>query len=250
MNTTWTNEEAIARWSAMPRAVLTEMARDGDFCRRHLLNPVLTRMLGDVAGRRILDAGCGNGYFSRMLARAGAKVTGIEPAAALYDFAAGSELAEPLGIRYLQADLCDLAGPEPAGPGQFDAVVASMVLPAIPDWTTALAASVACLRPGGRLVFSVNHPCFEQLASSWRAHGAYQVSEYLAAYDIPLRYATDFHRPLSAYLNEVIRLGCQIAEIAEPGLDPAVAATDPDVQDGQHPYVHLPNFLIVAADRL
>jgi hypothetical protein len=125
-----------------------------------------------------------------------------------------------------------------------------MVLPAIPDWRTALAGCVAALRPGGRLVFSLNHPCFEQLASSWREHGAYQVGEYLADYDIPLRYATDFHRPLSAYLNEVIRLGCRIAEIAEPGLDPAAAAADLDAFGGRHPYVHLPNFLIVAADLL
>jgi hypothetical protein len=102
------------------------------------------------------------------------------------------------------------------------------------------------LRPGGRFIFSVNHPRFEQLAGSWREHGAYQVSEYLADYEIEGRYATDFHRPLSAYLNELIRLGCRIAEVAEPGLDPRVAATD---MDGEHPYVHLPNFLIVAADR-
>jgi SAM-dependent methyltransferase len=155
----------------MPRAVLAETADDGDFLKQHLVNPALTRMLGDVAGRRVLDAGCGNGYFSRMLARAGAEVTGIEPAGALFSFATGSERAEPLGIRYRQADLCSLTEPGRAGLGQFDAVVASMVLPAIPDWRTALAGCVAALRPGGRLVFSLNHPCFEQLASSWREHG-------------------------------------------------------------------------------
>ncbi len=239
----WTNEAAIARWAEMPRDVLAAMALHGDFCKLHLVNPVLIRMLGDVAGRRVLDAGCGNGYFSRMLARAGAKVTGVEPAAALFAFAADSERSEPLGIRYVQADLCDL--PEL---GQFDAVVASMVLPAVPDWTGALAGCVDLLRPGGRLIFSVNHPCFERLASTWRQHGEYRISEYLADYELPEKYATDFHRPLSAYLNEVIRLGLRIAEIAEPGLDPAVAAAEPDDFGGRHPYVYLPNFLIVAAD--
>ena len=239
-----TNDGAIARWAQMPPEVLAGMAQDGDFCKQHLVNPVLLRMLGDVAGRAVLDAGCGNGYFSRMLARAGAKVTGVEPASALFEFSAGTEQAEPLGIRYLQADLCGL--PEL---GQFDAVVASMVLPAVPDWTGALAACAGLLRPGGRLVFSVNHPCFEQLASSWRQYGEYRTSQYLAGYAIDQKYATDFHRPLSAYLNEVIRLGLRVAEVAEPGLDRAVAATDPDRFDGEHPYVHLPNFLIVAADR-
>ena len=134
----WTNQTAIERRSVMPREVLAEMAADGDFCKRHLMNPVLLRMLGDVTGRLILDAGCGNGYLSRMLARAGAQVTGVEPAAALFEFAAANERAQPLG--------------------------------------------------------------------------------------------------------------CRIAEVTEPGLDPAVAATDPDRYGGEHPYVHLPNFLIVAAD--
>jgi 2-polyprenyl-3-methyl-5-hydroxy-6-metoxy-1,4-benzoquinol methylase len=245
--TGWTNQAAIDRWSAMPRDVLAEMADDGDFCKRHLVNPVLLRMLGDVAGRRVLDAGCGTGYFSRMLARLGAEVTGVEPATAPFEFAVDSERAEPLGIRYLQADLCQLAEhsatQDLAKP--FDAVVASMVLPAVPDWTGAMRACVRHLRPGGRFVFSVNHPCFEQLAASWLQHGAYQVSEYLADYEIDQQYATDFHRPLSAYLNQVIGLGCRIAELAEPGLDAAIAAED---TDGEHPYAHVPNFLIVAAD--
>jgi len=39
--------------------------------RRHLLNGVLLRMLGDVNGRRVLDAGCGEGYLSRLLAARG-----------------------------------------------------------------------------------------------------------------------------------------------------------------------------------
>lgn len=158
----------------MPHDVLAETAGDGDFSKRHLVNPVLLRMLGDVGGQRVLDAGCGNGYFSRMLARRGANVTGIERASALFQFAVHAEETEPLGIRYLQADLCELDAPGPADlGGPFDAVVASTVL----------------------------HPCFEQLAASWREHGAYRVSEYLRSYEIELRYATDFHRPLSSYLN-------------------------------------------------
>ena len=66
--TGWTNDRAIQQWGSMPRAVLERMAHDGDFAKRHLVNPVLLRMLGDVSGQRVLDAGCGNGYLARMLA--------------------------------------------------------------------------------------------------------------------------------------------------------------------------------------
>ena len=75
------------------------------------------------------------------------------------------ETVAPQGLRYLQADLCAL----PDLGASFDAVVVSMVLPAVPDWTGAMRACVHALKPGGLFVFTVNHPCFEQLWSTWRS---------------------------------------------------------------------------------
>lgn len=239
----WTNAAAISQWDAMPRAALDALEPDGGFAKRTLLNPVLLRLAGEVAGRRVLDAGCGTGYFSRMLAARGATVAGLEPAGGLVRYAAGKETGGGgPRVRYLQADLCALPGLA----GAFDVVVSSMVLMGVPDWRAALAGCVTALAPGGRLVLALVHPCFEQLAPSWRAHGEYRVREYLAEYEIPERYAPDFHRPLSAYLNELARLGCALREMAEPGLDPAVAEAAGD--DGARGYVHLPNFLVIAAD--
>jgi len=105
--------------------VLEMTAHDGDFAKRHLINPALLRMLGDLTGRRVLDAGCGNGYLSRMLADRGALVVGVEPGRSLFDFAVEQETVTPQGIRYVEADLCAL--PDLGAP--FDAVVASMVCP-------------------------------------------------------------------------------------------------------------------------
>jgi SAM-dependent methyltransferase len=238
----WTNDAVIRWWGAMPRAVLEQMEHDGDFAKRHLVNPVLLRMLGDVHDRRVLDAGCGNGYFSRMLAERGADVIGVEPGQALFDFAVEKETERRQGVRYVRADLCDL--PDLGGP--FDAVVASMVLPAIPDWASAMRACVKALASGGLFLFTVNHPCFEQLWPSWLEHGEYRTRKYLAEYEISGPHGVDFHRPLSTYLNELISTGCRVREIAEPGLDPVVAVTG---AEGIDAYVHLPNFLIVAADR-
>jgi SAM-dependent methyltransferase len=240
--TEWTNDRAIQRWGTMPHELLEETAHDGDYAKRHLINPVLLRMLGDVQGRRVLDAGCGNGYLSRMLAGRGAQVVGVEPGQSLFDFAVEEETREPRGIRYVQADLCAL----PDLGAKFDAVIASMVLPAIPDWIGAMRACVDALKPGGMFVFSINHPCFEQLWPSWRDHGEYRTRRYLAEYQIPGPSGVDFHRIISTYLNQLIRLGCQLTEVAEPGLAPEIAADGPDGIDA---YVHLPNFLIVAARR-
>lgn len=240
--TEWTNDMAIQRWGAVPRAMLQQMAHDGDFAKRHLINPILLRMLGDLPGQRVLDAGCGNGYLSRMLARHGAQVVGVEPGQSPFGFAVERETTAPQGIRYIQADLCAMPG---LG-APFDAVVASMVLPAVPDWAGAMQACVRALKPDGLFVFTVNHPCFEQLWSNWRQHGEYRTHRYLAEYEIPGPSGVDFHRTISTYLNQAIRLGCHITEVAEPALSPEATADGPQGIDA---YVHLPNFLIVAARR-
>ncbi|MFF2807986.1 class I SAM-dependent methyltransferase [Streptomyces sp. NPDC058000] len=245
MTTQPTNEAAIQQWNTFPREAMEAMEPDGDFAKRHLINPVLLRMLGDVRGRRLLDAGCGHGYFSRMLAARGAHVTAVEPTDGMLAYARQKEDALGQGIRYVQADLARL----PDLGGDFDAVVCSMVLPAVPDWKPAMRACVQALRPGGLLVFSVNHPAFEQLLTTWRTHGAYRLSRYLEEYEIPQTYAPAFHRPISAYLNELSALGCRLRECAEPGLDPGIAQEAQHTTPGIESYVHLPNFLIVAAER-
>jgi SAM-dependent methyltransferase len=242
MTAGWTNAAAIERWGSMPRDVLARMDPDGDFAKRHLLNPVLLRALGDVRGRRVLDAGCGQGYLSRLLAERGAQVVGVEPGRSLFDYAVEREAEQRQGIRYVRADLCDR--PDLGAP--FDACVASMVLQAVPDWSQALRTCVEALAPGGLLVLSVIHPCFEQLWSTWREHGHHRVSRYDEEYEIPGPHAPDFHRRLSVYVNEVIRMGCRLRELAEPTLDPAAAAGGPD---GIEACVHLPNFLVIVAER-
>lgn len=244
MTTHPNNEAAVQQWNTMPREAMEAMEPDGDFAKRHLINPVLLRMLGDVRGQRVLDAGCGQGYFSRMLATRGARVTGVEPTDAMFTYNQEKERALQQGIHYVQADLTRL----PDLGSWYDAVVCSMVLPAIPDWKPAMRACVQALRPGGLFLFSVNHPAFEQLLATWRRHGEYRLRRYLEEYEIRLTHATDFHRPISAYLNELAALGCRLREIAEPGLEPDLARETADTEPGIESYVHLPNFLIVAAE--
>ncbi len=181
-----------------------------------------------------------------MLAARGAHVTGVEPTDGMFAYARDKESSLRQGVEYLQADLAHL--PDLGGP--FDAVVCSMVLPAIPDWRPAMRACVQALRPGGLFVFSVNHPAFEQLLTAWREHGEYRLHRYLEEYEIAQTYASDFHRPISAYLNELAALGCRLREFAEPGLDPDAAREEQPITPGIESYVHLPNFMIVAAERL
>ena len=225
----------------MPREVLAAMDPYGDFAKEHLLNPVILRMLGDVSGKRVLDAGCGHGYLSRLLAARGAEVVGVEPGDSLLDYAVEMEARQPHGIRYVKEDLSKLSDL-----GRFDAVVASMVFGCIPDWRPAMSKCVDALGPDGMFVFTLNHPCFEDLRTAWLEHGSFVTSTYLHEYEIVAPYGPDFHRPLSDYINHVLASGCKLVELSEPGLDPAAAASAPEDVEA---YVHLPNFVIVEARR-
>jgi|GEM_PF-4577370 len=83
----------------------------------------------------------------------------MEPAQSLFAYAVQEEAARPQGIRYMQADLSRL--PDLGEP--FDAVVASIVLCDTPEWQRAMEGCVDALASRGTLVFTVNHPCFENL---------------------------------------------------------------------------------------
>jgi SAM-dependent methyltransferase len=239
----WTNERAIATWGATPREFLASLDPDGGFAKRHLINPVIFALLGDIDGKRILDAGCGQGYLGRLMADRGAEVVGVEPAASLVAYAREREEQLRQGIRYVEADLA--AMPDL---GAFEAIIASMVLCAIPDWRPAMRACVEALLPGGLFVLTLNHPCFELLATSWTEHGFMKVEGYLGEYEIVGPHGTDFHRPLSTYLNELSALGCALHEIVEPALS-VDALHDIEAGPGAEAYIDVPNFVVIASRR-
>src|SRR6185503_14393888 len=91
------------------RALYTENARSwvrdqptslSDFTAR----PRVLELCGDLAGKQVLDLGCGEGYVARQLARAGAAVVGIDLSSGMIEQARQAEEALPLGIRYAVGD--------------------------------------------------------------------------------------------------------------------------------------------------
>ena len=169
-------------------------------------------------------------------------MVGVEPASVPLQYALRREREEPRGVRYLQRDLSRLGALDTA----FDAVVANMVLLDIPDWRSALENCVAALQPGGLLVYSLHHPCWVPgNAEAWVQRGAVEITEYLNEYVQDFdAIAPNFHRPLSTYINETIKLGCDLVEIVEPQLAP----DDMDTAD-QEILTRLPNFIVIGARR-
>ena len=82
-----TNTAAIDAWSNVSPEAVASFGDEGDFTRKYLLNSAIFEFAGDVAGKSVLDAGCGQGYLCRLLAKQGAVVTGVEPSDPWYTYA-------------------------------------------------------------------------------------------------------------------------------------------------------------------
>lgn len=93
----------------------------------------LLELVGPVVGLRVLDVACGHGRITRELARHGADVTGIDISGVLIAKARQTEQNEPLGIRYIHADVAARAS---LGDDPFDLVVCNFGLSDIDDLDT------------------------------------------------------------------------------------------------------------------
>jgi SAM-dependent methyltransferase len=174
--------------------------------------PATLVLAGDVAGRRILDAGCGSGPLFAALRDRGAIVSGFDSSAGMLKLA-----RRRLGD---DADLqqADLGRPLPFPDAAFDDVIASLVLHYLEDWTAPLAELRRVLRPGGRLIASVMHPIWGHPlvrpgADYW---ATYQWSEENTTSKGQSFVLTYWHRPLPAMIDAFIAAGFRISAISEP----------------------------------
>jgi 2-polyprenyl-3-methyl-5-hydroxy-6-metoxy-1,4-benzoquinol methylase len=117
-----------------------------------LMTPFL-QVVGDVSGLTVLDAGCGEGYLSRILAQRGANVTGIDIASPLVEIARTKEFAEQISYQ-----LADLSQPLPAYQDHFDLVTSFFVLNDIYDYRGFLTTLGSVLKHEGRLILFMNNP--------------------------------------------------------------------------------------------
>src|SRR5579885_2201289 len=102
------------------------------------------QVIGDVSGLTVLDAGCGEGYLARILARRGARVTGIDISPRLVEMARAKD--QEGGIAYQVADLCK---PLPGYQEHFDLVASYFVLNDVYDYQEFLKTLAAVTRQGG-----------------------------------------------------------------------------------------------------
>jgi len=172
--------------------------------------PAILSMVGDVAGLRVLDAGCGGGAHSVVLAERGAILTGVDLSAGLLDIARHRLAGR---ARLLVADLNE---PLPFEDGAFDLIVASLVMHYLADWSRPLSEFNRLLPKGGHLVFSTHHPFMDhQLAGHENYFETYSFSEtwQRGGKSMTMRF---WHRPLHSMFDALQSAGFDIELLKEP----------------------------------
>jgi 2-polyprenyl-3-methyl-5-hydroxy-6-metoxy-1,4-benzoquinol methylase len=172
--------------------------------------PRLLDLLGDLAGRAALDAGCGEGRLARALAARGARVTGVDISPRLIQLA---RERDPGGaIDYRVADLCQ---PLPDLAGRFDVIASCLVLNDVHDHRGFAATLGAALAPGGRLVLALNNPysyVVRKHVADYFASGAAYPYRGMAAQGLKLHF---YHRTLEEYLDAFLAAGLRLTTLTD-----------------------------------
>ncbi|MFE1831805.1 class I SAM-dependent methyltransferase [Streptomyces yangpuensis] len=192
----------------------------------HYERPAMLALAGDVEGRRVLDAGCGAGPLTAALRDRGAVVTGLDVSAAMLALAR-RRLGD--GAALHRADLRDRL---PFADAEFDDVIASLVLHYLEDWGPTLSELRRVLRPGGRLIASVDHPfvayMFGDPRPDYFATTDYAFDWTFGGRSVPMRF---WRKPLHAMTDAFTAAGFRLSAVDEPRPDPAARELFPDAFD-------------------
>jgi ubiquinone/menaquinone biosynthesis C-methylase UbiE len=227
---------------------------------RLILNPCVETLLGDVHGKRLLDAGCGEGYLSRYYAAKGARVYGVDISPRLIE-QAQMRTEKELDVKYEVGNICRL---DKISDNSFDLILCNLVLLNIPCFEDALGEFFRVLDVGGSLVFSIVHPAFdfygpgtwemgEKDPATRRREGLFfkmdlytKESEYKRFWrtregeEFPVSFSF-YHRTLATYVKGLLKAGFRLVDLEEP-----LPTSDDAFFDRER---RIPFFLVVKAAR-
>jgi 2-polyprenyl-3-methyl-5-hydroxy-6-metoxy-1,4-benzoquinol methylase len=211
-----------------------EQVGEGNDFQNELIGPATERLLEARPGQCVLDLACGNGLFSRRLAALGCRVLACDFSPVFLERARARTTERADRIEYRLTDLSDRQQVLALGAGRFDAAVCGMALMDMATITPLVEGLRVLLKPGGRFVFSVLHPCFNTTGCKMigergdeqgqlRTTHAVRVERYLSlgpekGVGIPGQPAAHyyFHRPLGLLLGAFFASGFVLTGLEEP----------------------------------
>lgn len=209
---------------------------DGNLFQDELIEPATRRLLGNIAGKKVLDVACGAGRFARQMADMGADVLAVDFCERFLERAEKRTPEEIKNIEYRQVDATEGSQLVKLGTGQFDMAVCTMGLMDISDIEPLFDSLPQLLKPGGKFVFSIMHPCFQSpeftaFAEETEYDGrtelksGVKITKYIKPASWkgigvpgqPVRHFY-FHRPLSLIFNLAFEKGFVVDGFEEPVL--------------------------------
>ena len=256
--------QVAAQWDRNAKVWADQVRNGWDIFRVYWNNPAFLEFAGDLRGKTVLDAGCGEGHNTRLFARGGARMTAVDLSAEMIAFARAEEVREPLGIRYERASYTDLST---FAAESFDAAISTMALMDGPDFPDAMSEIARVLRPGGMLAYSILHPCFSTKGFGWIRDDAgravkFTVADYFNdeswiehwkfghapnAAQVEEFGVPRFDRTLADYINPTVGAGLRLEEIREPRAPESACARYPEAF--QKFRDHVPLFFYVRASK-
>jgi 2-polyprenyl-3-methyl-5-hydroxy-6-metoxy-1,4-benzoquinol methylase len=238
------DEDARAAWNEGARAWEDFVESGKDHYRHQIHGPALLSVCGPLAGRRVLDLGCGQGHFTRQLAQRGASVVGVDISEGLLAFAQEHEAKEPLGIEYHLMSAADVQ--LHFAPGSFDLITACFSLHDMADPKTALKSAHGVLRPGERMVVASPHPCTDTPYREWEispdgSKGALKIDHYFDSGPAVLHWnmrrltqhwdAPYWRHTLSEWSAMIAQAGFLIRRMHEPRPTAEQVRRNPHIED-------------------
>lgn len=177
------------------------------------------RLLGDVAGRRVLEVGCGSAPCARWLAVHGAFPVALDLSGAMLAHAAELDRRTGIAVPLAQAGAERL----PFTDGSFDVACSAFgAVPFVADPGRVMREVARVLRPGGRWVFAVNHPMRWMFSDDPGEDGLtvtqsyFDRTPYLEVDAAGAATYVEHHRTLGDRVREVVAAGLVLDDVVEP----------------------------------
>jgi ubiquinone/menaquinone biosynthesis C-methylase UbiE len=226
--------ESHEQWAGIAEEWIRWVNGPKDPHRDGLLDAWMLDAVGDVSGIRVIDLGCGEGRFGRMLAERGAEVVGIDFMPLFVEHAnahrVGSETC-------LVGDMSDLSRFEDAS---FDLAVSYVTLVDVRDFRPVVREAYRMLRPGGRFVIANLQP-MATAGNGWlkdeqRNKLHFKLDNYFdegGPREMPMcgGVVINYHHSLSAYINSFLEAGFRLQGIREPMPSPEQLERFPELSD-------------------
>ena len=210
-------------WGAVTNWYKEHLEKD-DTYHAQVITPNISRIVQGAKGMRILDIGCGEGYFTRLFATTGAYVEGADISPELVTTA--KQQSPSITYHVAPADHLSFASRE-----MFDVVTCVLALQNIERIETVFKECRRVLKPDGRVIFVINHPAYRiPKASSWgwdeSLHIQYRrVNKYLSSSKEKIdmtpgkeegkTYTYSFHRSLQDYSKALSSAGFAVQRLEE-----------------------------------